>query len=104
MNENIELNGVVTKFDYVNPHSWLEFDVSTDGKSSSLRDALATTLRPGWTQEMLAAGTKITVQGSPDRMIRRLLREHARLGDSADASGASRRSRQPSARRAPRQR
>jgi hypothetical protein len=71
MNENIELNGVVTKFDYVNPHSWLEFDVKgTDGKTMSYRCEMrsATTLRrSGWTQEMFAAGTKITVQGSPDR-------------------------------------
>ena len=71
MNENIELNGVVTKFDYVNPHSWLEFDVKgTDGKTTSYRCEMrsATTLRrSGWTQEMFAAGTKITVQGSPDR-------------------------------------
>ena len=71
MNENIELKGVVTKFDYVNPHSWLEFDVQgSDGKTTSYRCEMrsATTLRrSGWTQEMLAPGTKITVQGSPDR-------------------------------------
>jgi len=71
MNENIELKGVVTKFDYVNPHSWLEFDVQgSDGKTTSYRCEMrsATTLRrSGWTQEMFAPGTKITVQGSPDR-------------------------------------
>ena len=54
MNENIELNGVVTKFDYVNPHSWLEFDVQgSDGKTNSYRCEMrsATTLRrSGWTQ------------------------------------------------------
>jgi len=71
MNENIELNGIVTKFDYVNPHSWLEFDVKgTDGRTTSYRCEMrsATTLRrSGWTPEMFAPGTKITVQGSPDR-------------------------------------
>ena len=49
MNENIELKGVVTKFDYVNPHSWLELDVrGTDGKTMSYRCEMrsATTLRP----------------------------------------------------------
>ena len=33
MNENIELKGVVTKLDYVNPHSWLHLTVTgADGK------------------------------------------------------------------------
>jgi len=28
MNEDIELTGIVTKFDYVNPHSWLHLEVT----------------------------------------------------------------------------
>jgi hypothetical protein len=72
MNESIELTGVVTKFDYVNPHSWLHFNVTgKDGKTAEYRCEMrsATTLRrSGWTPEMFAAGTKVTVQGSPDRV------------------------------------
>src|SRR5882672_9105096 len=72
MNENIELTGVVTKFDYVNPHSWLQFNVTDkDGKTAEYRCEMrsATTLRrSGWTPEMFAAGTRVTVQGSPDRV------------------------------------
>jgi hypothetical protein len=71
MNEDITLSGVVTKIDFVNPHSWVHFDVTQpDGTKAEYRCELrsATTLRrSGWTPEMFAAGTKITIQGSPDR-------------------------------------
>jgi hypothetical protein len=71
MDEDITLSGVVTKIDFVNPHSWVHFDVTAaDGTKSPYRCELrsATTLRrSGWTPEMFAAGTRITIQGSPDR-------------------------------------
>jgi hypothetical protein len=71
MNEDIQISGVVTKIDFVNPHSWVHFDVTAaDGTKTSHRCELrsATTLRrSGWTPEMFAAGTRITIQGSPDR-------------------------------------
>ncbi|MFZ9584402.1 MAG: DUF6152 family protein, partial [Pseudohongiellaceae bacterium] len=28
MNEDIELTGVITRLDFVNPHSWVHFDVT----------------------------------------------------------------------------
>jgi hypothetical protein len=71
MDEDITLSGVVTKIDFVNPHSWVHFNVTgPDGKVTEHRCELrsATTLRrSGWTPEMFAAGTRITIQGSPDR-------------------------------------
>jgi hypothetical protein len=71
MDEDIELSGVVTNIDFVNPHSWVHFDVTgADGKAVAYRCELrsATTLRrSGWTPEMFAPGTRITIQGSPDR-------------------------------------
>ena len=71
MDEDIELAGVVTKIDFVNPHSWVHFEVTgADGSKSAHRCELrsATTLRrSGWTPEMFAAGTRMTIQGSPDR-------------------------------------
>ena len=71
MNEDIELSGVVTAIDFVNPHSWVHFDVTAaNGMKTPHRCELrsATTLRrSGWTPEMFAAGTQITIQGSPDR-------------------------------------
>lgn len=72
MNENIELKGVVTKLDYVNPHAWLHLTVTgADGKPAEYKCEMrsATTLRrSGWTLEMFAPGTGVTVQGAPDRL------------------------------------
>ena len=71
MNEDIELTGVVTSLDFVNPHSWLHFEVTgEDGTIVEYRCELrsATTLRrSGWTPEMFEAGMRVTIQGSPDR-------------------------------------
>jgi hypothetical protein len=71
MNEDIELSGVITRLDFVNPHAWLHFDVSNpDGTLTAHRCELrsATTLRrSGWTPDMFPAGMQITIQGSPDR-------------------------------------
>jgi hypothetical protein len=71
MNEDIELTGVITRLDFVNPHSWVHFDVkNADGTTTEHRCELrsATTLRrSGWTPEMFPAGMQITIQGSPDR-------------------------------------
>ncbi len=72
MNENIELKGTVTKLEYVNPHSWLHFTATgPDGKTAEYKCEMrsATTLRrSGWTLEMFAPGTGVTVQGAPDRV------------------------------------
>jgi len=71
MNEDVELSGVITRLDFVNPHAWLHFDVSnSDGTLTAHRCELrsATTLRrSGWTPDMFPAGMQITIQGSPDR-------------------------------------
>jgi len=71
MNEDIELTGVITRLDFVNPHSWVYFDVThADGTRTPHRCELrsATTLRrSGWTPAMFPAGMRITIQGSPDR-------------------------------------
>ena len=72
MNEDIELSGTVTNLDFVNPHSWLSFDVTLeDGSIREYRCEMrsATTLRrSGWAPEMFPPGTQVTIQGSPDRI------------------------------------
>ena len=71
MNEDITLTGVITRLDFVNPHTWVHFDVTNaDGSKTPHRCELrsATTLRrSGWTPEMFPVGMRITIQGSPDR-------------------------------------
>ncbi len=71
MNQDIELSGTITRLDLVNPHSWVHFNVTDqDGNTAEYRCELrsATTLRrSGWTPEMFKIGSRITIQGSPDR-------------------------------------
>lgn len=72
MNEDIELTGTVTSLDFLNPHSWVNFEVTQDdGSVVEFRCEMrsATTLRrSGWTPEMFAPGTQIRIEGSPDRL------------------------------------
>ena len=72
MNEDIELSGVITDLDFVNPHSWVHFEVTdANGEKTVHRCELrsATTLRrSGWTPDMFPPGMQITIQGSPDRI------------------------------------
>jgi len=71
MNEDIALTGTITRLDFVNPHSWLHFNViEENGETVEHRCELrsATTLRrSGWTPDMFVAGMRITIEGSPDR-------------------------------------
>jgi hypothetical protein len=71
LNKDIELEGVVTRIEFINPHSWLHFDVTdADGTVTSWRCELrgATVLRrSGWSEGMFPAGMALTVTGSPDR-------------------------------------
>ena len=72
MNEDISLSGIVTELAFVNPHSWLHFDVTQeDGSTVEYRCEMrsATTLRrSGWTPEMFPPGTRVSIEGSPDRV------------------------------------
>jgi hypothetical protein len=71
MNAELEVMGTVTRLAFVNPHSWLYFDVTGEGgRVTGWRCELrgATVLRrSGWTPELFAPGTRITVTGAPDR-------------------------------------
>jgi len=71
LNKDIALEGVITSVEFVNPHSWLHFDVTgADGKVAHMRCEMrgATVLRrSGWSPEMFKTGATIKVTGSPDR-------------------------------------
>ena len=66
-NAPVHLDGVVVMFEWVNPHSWLHIDVTTeDGTVQRWRvegGAPSTLLRRGWNRNSLPAGTRITVDG-----------------------------------------
>jgi hypothetical protein len=71
MNREVDVSGVVTRLAFVNPHSWLHFDVTgPDGRVTSWRCELrgATVLRrSGWSPDMFKKGTRVRVTGAPDR-------------------------------------
>ncbi len=71
LNTDIELEGTVTRIEFLNPHSWLYLDVTNeDGTVTAWRCEMrgATVLkRSGWSPEMFPPGLAITVTGSPDR-------------------------------------
>ena len=69
--QQIVLDGVVTDFQFVNPHGYFYFDVTSEsGEISNWRCELAGATglrRRGWTEELLVPGQRITVNGSPAR-------------------------------------
>jgi hypothetical protein len=71
LNSDLEIAGVVTGVEFINPHSWLYLDVAgADGEVTPWRCEMrgATVLRrSGWSPEMFPIGMEITISGSPDR-------------------------------------
>src|SRR5678815_2688391 len=69
--KNVELEGKLTRVDFVNPHTYIYFDVvGNDGKVIAMKCETrgATVLRrSGWSPEMFVRGTSIKVTGHPHR-------------------------------------
>ena len=66
-NRPVKLTGVVTKMEWINPHSWIHIDVKGDNgdvqKWMIEGGAPNALLRRGWNRNSLPNGTKISVQG-----------------------------------------
>jgi hypothetical protein len=66
-NKPVKLEGVVTKMDWINPHSWIHLAVtSPSGETQEWMiegGAPNALLRRGWNRNSLPAGTKIMVVG-----------------------------------------
>ena len=71
MRRNVELEGKLTRVDFVNPHTYVYFDVvGPDGKVLAMKCETrgATVLRrSGWSPEMFVKGATIKVAGRPHR-------------------------------------
>ena len=67
----LELNGTVSKFEFVNPHAYVYFIVQdAKGAQQSWRCELAasaTLARLGWTKNTFTAGQKVTFKGAAGR-------------------------------------
>jgi len=63
----VTLRGVVTRMEWINPHSWIHLDVrNPDGTVSKWMiegGTPNTLLRRGFTKDSLKSGTEITVEG-----------------------------------------
>ncbi|MDB4511868.1 DUF6152 family protein [Arenicella sp.] len=69
--KEIEISGVITDVKFVNPHSYFYFDeTADDGTVNGWRCELragSLLKRNGWTDDLFAAGTKVTVTAAPAR-------------------------------------
>jgi hypothetical protein len=67
--------GNVTRMDWVNPHSWVYFDVTMpDGKVVNWGAETPPTnvlFRGGWKKDSLKIGDEIQIQGFPRKTVRR---------------------------------
>ena len=63
----IELRGVVTRVEWINPHSWITIEVTRDDGSTETWEIEAgapnAMFRRGFTRDSLPVGTEIRVQG-----------------------------------------
>lgn len=76
INRPIRLEGVVTRFELSNPHSWLHLEVTTDaGEVQNWQiegGAPNALIRRGWTRNSVPAGIRVFVAGfqARDRSFR----------------------------------
>jgi len=63
----VDVDGVITGIDFVNPHSYLRFDiVGADGTTTAMRcEMRAATLlrRSGWSEDMFVTGARVSIHG-----------------------------------------
>jgi hypothetical protein len=81
INRPIQLDGVVTKMQFSNPHSWLHIEVTTEAgeKQAWMVEGGAPNalMRNGWNRNSVPAGVKVHVEGfqAKDRSFRASGRE-----------------------------
>ena len=81
INRPIQLDGVVTKMQFSNPHSWLHIEVTTEtGEKQQWKvegGAPNALMRNGWNRNSVPAGIKVHVEGfqAKDRSFRASGRE-----------------------------
>ncbi len=81
INRPIELEGVVTRMEFSNPHSWLHLEVTTDsGETQQWQvegGAPNALIRRGWNRNSIPAGIRVHVEGfqARDRSYRASGRE-----------------------------
>jgi hypothetical protein len=71
MSKSVEVSGTLTSFRFVNPHSYIYFDVAgATGQPVSWRcelPARTSLARLGWSESLFTVGRRVTIKGSPAR-------------------------------------
>jgi hypothetical protein len=71
LGKSVTFTGKLTRIDFVNPHSWLYFEVTdANGRVSKYRCEMRsahTLRRSGWTKELFPVNAKVTIEAAPDR-------------------------------------
>ena len=77
VDERVEIEGVVTEFRGVNPHSRIYFDVTNEqGETEAWMaegDSIINLRRAGWTDDEFKPGDRIRILGRPSRTGRNLI-------------------------------
>ena len=71
LGKSVTYTGKLTRVDFVNPHSWLYFEVTdANGRVSRHRCEMRsahTLRRSGWTKELFPVNARVTIEAAPDR-------------------------------------
>jgi hypothetical protein len=71
VSKTVTLTGKLTRIEFINPHSWLYFDVTDpNGKVTKHRCEMRsahTLRRSGWSKELFPIGEQVTIEAAPDR-------------------------------------
>ena len=71
LSKSVTFQGKLTRLEFINPHSWLYFEVTdANGKVSKYRCEMRsahTLRRSGWTQALFPIGQQVTIDAAPDR-------------------------------------
>ena len=74
LNKTVSYPGAkLTKVEFLNPHGWLYFETTENGKVMKHRCELRSAhvlRRSGWTPELFKAGEVVDITASPDRAHR----------------------------------
>ena len=70
LTKSVTYTGKLTRLEFINPHSWLYFEVTDNGKVTKYRCEMRsahTLRRSGWKEELFPIGQTVTIEAAPDR-------------------------------------
>jgi hypothetical protein len=71
LSKSVTYSGKLTKLELINPHAWLYFEVTDNGKVTKMRCEMRSAhvlRRSGWSKELFPINTQVTIEAAPDRV------------------------------------